>query len=156
MENGFLLASGMQQQSFAGNAASQTPDGKRSKVVMISSHPGWLHDHETSGEEIAADTVHLVRVFHEVLERMRRAPVLNMDDESVTVGQMIDQIWRRLGMEATPVRLSQILHLARSERAVICLELAVLELVRLQAILLRQDRNLSEILLKRNSALPGS
>jgi segregation and condensation protein A len=79
-----------------------------------------------------------------------------MDDESITVGQMIDQIWRRLGVEATPVRLSQILHLARSERAVICLELAMLELVRLQAVLLRQDRNFSEILLKRNSALPGS
>lgn len=155
MENGFLLASGMQR-SLAGSAARHAPDRKREKVVVISSHPGWLNDHEASGEEVAADTVHLVRVFHEVLERVRRAPVLNMDDESITVGQMIDQIWRRLGAEGTPVRLSQILHLARSERAVICLELAVLELVRLQAILLRQDRNFSEILLKRNSALPGS
>jgi segregation and condensation protein A len=156
MENGFLLASGMQQQPFAGNAARHTPDGKRQKVVMISSHPGWSHDHETSGEEIAADTVHLVRVFHEVLERVRRAPVLNMEDEAATVGQMIDQIWRRLGTETTPVRLSQILHLARTERAVICLQLAVLELVRLQAILLRQDRNFSDILLQRSTALPGS
>jgi segregation and condensation protein A len=154
MENAFLLASGMQH--LAGSATHHTPDCKREKVVMISSHPGWLHDHESSGEEIAADTVHLVRVFHEVLERVRRAPVLNMDDESVTVGQMIDQIWRRLGREATPVRLSQILHIARSERAVICLQLAMLELVRLQAILLRQDRNFSDILLKRNTALPGS
>lgn len=153
MENSFPLASGIQQ-SFAGRATAHTPDRKREKIVMISSHPGWLRDHE--GSEIAADTVHLVRVFHEVLERMRRAPVLNLDDESVTVGQMLDQIWRRLGTEATPVRLSQILHIARSERAVICLQLAVLELVRLQAVLLRQDRNFSEILLKRNSALPGS
>jgi segregation and condensation protein A len=138
------------------SAAHHTPDCKREKVVMISSHPGWLHDHEASEEEIAADTVHLVRVFHEVLERARRAPVLNMDDESVTVGQMIDQIWRRLGTEATPIRLSQILHIARSERAVICLQLAVLELVRLQAIQLRQDRNFSDILLKRSTALAGS
>ena len=155
MENGFLLASGMQR-SLAGSAARHAPDRKREKVVVISSHPGWLHDHEASEEEVAADTVHLVRVFHEVLERVRRAPVLNMDDESITVGQMIDQIWRRLGMEAAPVRLSHILHLARSERAVICLELAVLELVRLQAVLLRHDRHFSEILLKKNSALPGS
>jgi chromatin segregation and condensation protein Rec8/ScpA/Scc1 (kleisin family) len=155
MENSFLVASGMQR-SLAGSPAPHAPGRKREKVVMISSHRGWLHGHEASGEELAADTVHLVRVFHEVLERVRRAPVLNMEDESITVGQMIDQIWRRLGMEAAPVRLSQILHLARSERAVICLELALLELVRLQAILLRQDRNFSEILLKRNSALPGS
>jgi segregation and condensation protein A len=52
--------------------------------------------------------------------------------------------------------LSQILHIARSERAVICLQLAVLELVRLQAILLRQDRNFSDILLKRSTAVAGS
>lgn len=154
MENSFVLASGMQQ--FLTSATRHTPDCKRQKVVMISSHRGWLHDHEASEEEIAADTVHLVRVFHEVLERVRRAPVLNLDDESVTVGQMIDQIWRKFGTEATPIRLSQILHIARSERAVICLQLAVLELVRLQAIQLRQDRNLSDILLKRSTALAGS
>jgi segregation and condensation protein A len=154
MENSFVLASGMQQSLTS--ATRHTPGSKREKVVMISSHPGWLHDHEASEEEIAADTVHLVRIFHEVLERVRRAPVLNLDDESVTVGQMIDQIWRKLGTEAMPVRLSQILHIARSERAVICLQLALLELVRLQAIQLRQDRNLSDILLKRSTALAGS
>ena len=154
MENSFVLASGMQQSLTSGTR--HTPGRKQEKVVMISSHPGWLQDHEASGEEIAADTVHLVRVFHEVLERVRRAPVLNLDDESVTVGQMIDQIWRKFGTEATPIRLSQILHIARSERAVICLQLAVLELVRLQAIQLRQDRNLSDILLKRSTALAGS
>jgi segregation and condensation protein A len=154
MENSFVLASGMQQSLTS--ATRHTPDCKREKVVMISSHPGWLHDHEASGEEIAADTVYLVRVFHEVLERMRRAPVLNLDDESVTVGQMIDQIWRRLGTETTPIRLSQMLHIARSERAVICLQLAMLELVRLQAIQLQQDRNFSDIVLKRSTALAGS
>jgi segregation and condensation protein A len=154
MENSFVLASGMQQSLTS--ATRHTPGSKREKVVMISSHPGWLHDHEASEEEISADTVHLVRVFHEVLERVRRAPVLNLDDESVTVGQMIDQIWRKLGTETMPVRLSQILHIARSERAVICLQLALLELVRLQAIQLRQDRNLSDILLKRSTALAGS
>ena len=155
MENSFPLASGMQQ-LLAGGASRPTPDRKRNKVVMISSHPGWLQDHEGSEEDIAADTVSLVRVFHEVLERVRRAPVLNMDDESITVGQMVDQVWRRLGSEATPVRLSHMLHIARSERAVICLQLALLELVRLQAVLLRHDRNLSDILLRRNATLPGS
>jgi segregation and condensation protein A len=36
---------------------------------------------------------------------------------------------------------------------VICMFLALLELVRLQAILLRQDRSFADILMKRNSAL---
>jgi segregation and condensation protein A len=101
--------------------------------------------------EIAADTVDLVRVFREVLERVKQRPVLNVDDESVTVGQMIDYLRRRLTMEDGPVPLSQMLRNARSERAVICMFLALLELVRLQAILLRQERNFGDILVKKHS-----
>jgi segregation and condensation protein A len=45
---------------------------------------------------------------------------------------------------------------ARSERALICTFLALLELVRLQAILLRQDRSLSDIVMRRNTAPASS
>jgi segregation and condensation protein A len=107
---------------------------------------------EGNEREIAADTVDLVRVFREVLERVKQRPVLNVDDESVTVGQMIDYLRRRLTMEDAPVRLSQMLRNARSERAVICMFLALLELVRLQAILLRQERSFGDILVKKHSA----
>ena len=101
--------------------------------------------------EIAVDTVDLVRVFREVLERIKQRPVLDVDDEAVTVGQMIDYLRRRLTMEDAPVVLSQLLRNARSERAVICMFLALLELVRLQAILLRQDRNFADILVKKHT-----
>jgi segregation and condensation protein A len=111
-----------------------------------------FEDAEGTEREIAADTVDLVRVFREVLERVKQRPVLNVDDESVTVGQMIDYLRRRLTMEDAPVPLSQMLRNARSERAVICMFLALLELVRLQAILLRQERNFGDILVKKHSA----
>jgi segregation and condensation protein A len=78
-----------------------------------------------------------------------------LDDEAVTIAQMIDKIWQRFTLWDGPIRLSQILRPARSERAAICTFLALLELVRLDAIVLRQDRNLSDILVKRNSALTG-
>ncbi|HEX6494817.1 MAG TPA: segregation/condensation protein A [Acidobacteriaceae bacterium] len=107
---------------------------------------------EGTEPEIAADTVDLVRVFREILERVKQRPVLNVDDESVTVGQMIDYLRRRLTMEDGPVPLSQMLRNARSERAVICMFLALLELVRLQAILLRQERNFGDILVKKHTA----
>ncbi len=106
---------------------------------------------EGTEPEIAADTVDLVRVFREILERVKQRPVLNVDDESVTVGQMIDYLRRRLTMEDGPVPLSQMLRNARSERAVICMFLALLELVRLQAILLRQERNFGDILVKKHT-----
>lgn len=155
MENGFPLASAVRR-SHAANVTSE-PDRNREKVVAISSHPGWRYVRERIDGDAAADAVDMVRIFHEVLEKMRCAPVLSMDDESVTVGQMIDHVWRRLASEETPLRLSQMLRIARTERAVICLQLALLELVRLQAVLLRQDRNFPDILLlKQGSVRLGS
>ena len=103
-------------------------------------------------QEIAADTVDLVRVFQSVLERLRERPVLNVDEEAVTVAQMIDYVKRRLILEDRPVSLRRLLHSTHSERALICMFLAMLELVRLQAVLLHQPRELGDILIKKTEA----
>jgi segregation and condensation protein A len=100
--------------------------------------------------EIAADVPDLVRVFRELLERAKQRPILDVDEDAVTVGQMIDFVRRRLTMEDKPVALRQLLRNSKTERAVIAMFLALLELVRLQAILLRQDRNFAEIYIKKH------
>jgi segregation and condensation protein A len=105
---------------------------------------------EEGEQEIAADTVDLVRVFREILDRARQRPVLDVNEEAVTVGQMLDYVKRRLIMEERPVSLSSLLRNTRSERALICMFLALLELVRLQAILLRQDSNFGEVYIKKH------
>ena len=102
--------------------------------------------------EIAADVPDLVRVFRDILDRLRTRPVLDLEEDSITVGQMIDYVRRRLLMEDRPVALSRLLANTRSERALIALFLALLEMVRLQAILLRQDANFAEILIKKHEA----
>jgi segregation and condensation protein A len=102
--------------------------------------------------EIAADTVDLVRVFQDILGRLRARPVLNVDEESVTVAQMIDYVKRRLLMEDKPVSLRRMLHNTHTERALICMFLAMLELVRLQAVLLHQPAILGDILIKKTDA----
>ncbi len=102
--------------------------------------------------EIAADTVDLVRVFQDILARLRERPVLNVDEESVTVAAMIDYVKRRLLMEDRPVSLRRLLHNTHTERALICMFLAMLELVRLQAILLHQPVLEGDILLKKAAA----
>jgi segregation and condensation protein A len=106
---------------------------------------------EGTEQEIAADTVDLVRVFREVLERARTRPVLDVDEDQVTVGQMIVFMRRRLVMEDKPVSLRSLLANTRSERALIAMFLALLELVRLQAVLLRQEGNFSDILIKKHA-----
>jgi segregation and condensation protein A len=102
--------------------------------------------------EIAADTVDLVRVFQDILSRLRARPILNVDEESVTVAQMIDYVKRRLLMEDKPVSLRRLLHNTHTERALICMFLAMLELVRLQAVLLHQPILLGDILIKKTEA----
>ena len=121
--------------------------------------PGFLHDLHAGDDgsvppadleqEIAADTVDLVRVFQNVLDRLRQRPVLNVDEDFVTVAQMIDFTKRRLLMEDRPVSLRRLLGNAHSERAVICMFLALLELVRLQAVLLHQPIPAGDILIKK-------
>ena len=100
--------------------------------------------------EIAADTVDLVRVFGEILARLKARPVLDVDEDSVTVAQMIDYTKRRLLMEDRPVSLRKLLHHTQTERALICMFLAMLELVRLQAILLHQPHLGGDILIKKS------
>ena len=116
-------------------------------------NPGMreFQDDVEAEPEIAADTVDLVRVFREILERARSRPVINVNEDSVTVGQMIQFLTRRLTMEDKPVGLRKLLRHTQSERALIAMFLALLELVRLQAILLRQDCHFSEIFIKKGS-----
>ena len=117
------------------------------------SNPAMRQFRNEEGEqEIAADTVDLVRVFREILDRARQRPVLNVDEEAVTVSQMLDYIRRRLLMEERPVSLSSLLRNTRSERALICMFLALLELVRLQAVLLRQEGNFNEVYIKKHAS----
>lgn len=101
--------------------------------------------------EIAADTTDLVRIFREILDRASKRPTFNLQDDSVTVGQMIQFLSRRLTMEDKPVALRRLLSHTRSERALVAMFLALLELVRLQAILLRQDAAFSEIFIKKHT-----
>jgi segregation and condensation protein A len=106
---------------------------------------------EGTEPELAADVVDLVKTFQEILERARSRPVLEVDEDTVTVGQMIQYFRRRLLMEDRPIRLKRLLQHVTSRNALIASFLALLELVRLQAVLLRQDRVFGDILLKKHA-----
>ena len=136
----FKNAAQMLQQKQLLEAASWTNPGMRE-----------FRDDAGAEPEIAADTTDLVRIFRDILERARNRPILNVEEDSVTVGQMIQYLSRRLTMEDRPVALHKLLSHTRSERALIAMFLALLELVRLQAILLRQDRQFSEIFIKKHT-----
>jgi segregation and condensation protein A len=107
-------------------------------------------DDEGAEPEMAADVVDLVRTFQQIMDRLRERPVLRVDEDAVTVGQMIDYVRRRLLLEDKPLRLKRLLQPMQSRNALICTFLALLELVRLQAILLRQEAVFGEIFIKKH------
>src|SRR5579864_426869 len=106
---------------------------------------------EGAEPELAADVIDLVKTFQQVLERVRTRPVLNVDEETVTVGQMIDYLHRRLSLEDRPIRLKQVLMRVQSRQALVCMFLALLELVRLQAIQVRQEKMFGEIAVRKHT-----
>ncbi len=107
-------------------------------------------DAEGTDPELAADIIDLVKTFQQILDRARTRPMLQVDEETVTVSQMIDYLRRRLTLEDKPIRLKQLLRNVESRTALVCMFLAMLELVRLQAIQLRQERMFGEILVRRH------
>ena len=108
-------------------------------------------DDEGAEPELAADVVDLVKTFRQVLDRLKTRPVLEFSEEAVTVAQMIDYVRRRLMLEEKPIRLKQLLRNVQSRQALICTFLALLELIRLQAIMARQDHIFGEIVIKKHT-----
>ena len=108
-------------------------------------------DADGAEPEMAADVIDLVKTFQQVLERVRTRPVLNVDEETVSVGQMIDYLRRRLVLEDRPLRLKQLLMRVQSRQALVCMFLALLELVRLQAIQVRQEKLFGEIAIRKHT-----
>ena len=57
---------------------------------------------EGTEPEMAADVVDLVRTFQQILDRARHRPIISVDEDAVTVTQMIDYFRHRLVMEDGP------------------------------------------------------
>jgi segregation and condensation protein A len=109
-----------------------------------------FRDDEGTEPELAADVIDLVKTFQQILDRARNRPMIQVNEETVTVGQMIEYLQRRLALEDRPIRLKQMLRNVESRQALVCMFLALLEMVRLQAIQLRQDHLFGEILLRKH------
>ena len=119
----------------------------------VVSHPAMkeFKDAEGTEAELAADVVDLAKTFQQILDRQRKRPIINVDEDAVTVTQMIDYFKRRLVMEDRPIRLKQLLRTLHTRNALVCAFLALLEMVRLQAIMLRQEHVFGEIVIKKSA-----
>ncbi len=100
---------------------------------------------------LAVTLYDLVKTFQGVLERAKNRPVYEVSSEEVSVPDMIRYLRTIFENEAAHkvVSARELFERQRSRRAMICLFLALLELVKLQAVGLTQTDAFGEIGLKR-------
>lgn len=96
---------------------------------------------------LAVTLFDLVKVFQEVLDRAKNRPLYQVQKDDVTVPDMIQYLsgLLREGSSGWRVSARQLFEKQRSRRAMICLFLALLELVKYQAITLQQGELFGDI-----------
>ncbi len=119
--------------------AAEMLRSKRMVEEATWSQPGIGEFVEAEDEPgLAVSVFDLISTFREVLERAKKRPQIEIRREEVTVAQMVEHVKRVLLERADPVLLEDLIAGYVWRHALIALFLALLELVRLRAIVLRQ------------------
>jgi segregation and condensation protein A len=110
---------------------------------------------------LAISLFDLVKAFNEVLERAKTRPTYEVASEEVSVEDMVRHLRALLqNRKDKPLFIMEVIEKQRTKRAMICLFLAVLEMVKLHAVELVQKDLFGEIALKRgeefDSAFSGA
>jgi segregation and condensation protein A len=115
------------------------------------SHPDRsLYEGEETEGELVVSLVDLISVFQKVLERRREIVRIDLQHETVTVAQMMDELRKQLIASEEPVSLIAFFESCASRRSMIVAFLAVLEMVRLQAVVLLQEAAFGDIRVRKH------
>jgi segregation and condensation protein A len=104
---------------------------------------------EDDNPGLAVTMFDLVKAMGEILERVKSKPIYEVTDEEVSVGDMVKHLCGLLehSRRDKPLFILQVMEKQRTRRAMICLFLAVLEMVKLQAVEILQKDLFGEIAL---------
>jgi segregation and condensation protein A len=135
--------------------AAEMLQQKRLVEEAIWSNPQIQHFlSEDDSPGLAVTLFDLVRTFQAVLERAKTKPLYEVNQEDVSVPQMILYL-RSLLRDRPPsytLSFTQLLEAQPSRKAMICLFLAILELVRMQAIAIGQKDAFADITIRKHKA----
>jgi segregation and condensation protein A len=115
------------------------------------SHPDKsLYGSEETEGELVVSLVDLVKVFSQVLERRKEIPKFELRHDTVTIAQMMDRLRQRLVGADEAISLIDFFESCTTRNAMIVALLAVLEMVRMQAVLLVQSDLFADIRLRKH------
>jgi len=110
-----------------------------------------LYNDEGTEGELVVSLVDLVKVFQQVLERKKEVSRIELRHEEFTVAQMIAALRAQILASAdNAVNLIQFFEACPSRHAMIVAFLAVLEMVKLQAVALVQEKQFGDILVRKH------
>src|SRR5438105_15336343 len=112
-----------------------------------------LYNDEGTESELVVSLVDLVKVFQQVLERRKEISRIELQHEQFTVAQMIAQLRSQiLASDHSSVNLVRFFEACPSRHAMIVAFLAVLEMVKLQAVAILQEKQFAEIMLRKGKS----
>jgi segregation and condensation protein A len=110
-----------------------------------------LYEEEGTEGELVVSLVDLVKVFQQVIERRREVSRIELQHEQFTVAQMMAQLRGQIvASENGTVSLIQFFEACASRHAMIVAFLALLEMVKMQAVALVQAKPFGEILARKH------
>ena len=110
-----------------------------------------LYNDEGTEGELVVSLVDLVKVFQQVLERRKEVSRIELRHEQFSVAQMIAALRTQIIASAdNSVNLIQFFEACPSRHAMIVAFLAVLEMVKLQAVALVQEKQFGDILVRKH------
>ncbi len=120
--------------------AAEMLQSKRVVEDATWSHPGIDEFTEAEDEPgLAVSTFDLISAFREILERAKKRPPMEIKREEITVREMLEHVKGLMRKRSGPVTLEELIDGYVWRQALIALLLALLELVRLRAIQIRQS-----------------
>jgi segregation and condensation protein A len=112
-----------------------------------------LYNDEGTEGELVVSLVDLVKVFQQVLERRKEVARIELRHETFTVAQMIVQLRGQIvASDDASVNLVRFFEACPSRHAMIVAFLAVLEMVKLQAVAIVQEKQFGEIMLRKSKS----
>ncbi|MGA7917970.1 MAG: segregation/condensation protein A [Candidatus Acidiferrales bacterium] len=115
------------------------------------SHPDKsLYGGDEVQGELVVSLVDLVKTFQQVLERRKEVPKFELKHDQVSIAQMMDRLRHRLVATDDPISLIEFFETCETKNAMIVALLAVLEMVRMQAVLLVQSDLFEDIRLRKH------
>lgn len=112
---------------------------------------------EDEGPALTITMFDLVKTLQDVLERAKNRPVYEIAQENVSVPEMVEFVRNQLAQSRKEsLSATKLFERQRSRRGMICLFLAILELVRWQTVELTQGEAFGDIAIRRGPCFDGA